>query len=69
MIVELHTPDYTAIRSNHLTEQLHLLSYVGANADILLTVEPLSEYIQHRFFSDNEPLPGDPSHLLQMHYT
>jgi hypothetical protein len=67
--LKINTLGYIAIRSYHLTEQLHLLPDVGANADILLTVEPLSEYIQHGLFSHNEPFPGDPSYLLQMHYT
>jgi hypothetical protein len=46
------------------TEQIHLLPDILANADILLAFEPLSEYIHYRLFSDNEPLPGDSSHLL-----
>ena len=51
-----------------LGEQTHLLADILANAYILLAFEPLSEYIQYRFFSANEPLPGDPSHLLYVHY-
>jgi len=43
---------------------MNLLPDILANADILLSFEPLFEYIQYRLFSDNEPLPGDSSHLL-----
>jgi hypothetical protein len=53
---------------SHSTEQIHFLQDILTNADILLAFEPLFEYIKHRLFGDNEPLPGDPSHLLQMHY-
>lgn len=51
-----------------LTEKIHFLPDVPANAHIPLAFEPLFEYIQYRLFSDNEPLPVDPSHLLQVHY-
>ena len=47
-----------------LTEKVHFLPDELANADILLAFEPLFEYIKNCFFSDNEPLPGDSSHLL-----
>jgi hypothetical protein len=51
-----------------LPEKFNLLADILANADIFLGFESLFEYIQYGLFSDIEPFPGDPSHLLQMHY-
>jgi len=55
---------FLVICSSHSTEQIHFLPDELANADISLAFKPLFEYIKHGFFSDNEPLPGDSSHLL-----
>jgi hypothetical protein len=66
--VKNNTVIYRLILSSHSTEQIHFLPDILTNVDIPLAFEPLSKYIKHRLFSDNEPLSGDPSDLLQMHY-
>jgi hypothetical protein len=65
--VKNYTVIFLVIWCSHSTEKIHFLPDILTNAYILLTSEPLFEYIKHRLFSDNEPLPGDPSHLLHMH--